>query len=66
MKTWEQRRQGHPLGSVFVGPIPTKTEPSGFCLMPLAYYGRPMGEKGLSDGQQLYMPNMAKHMEKNW
>ena len=48
----------------FCGPSPTKTEPSRFCLMPLAHYGCPMGEKTLSNGQQVYMPNMAKNMAK--
>ena len=44
----------------FCGPSPTKTEPSGFCLMLLANYGCPIGEKALSDGQQVYIPNVAK------
>ena len=44
----------------FCGPSRTKTEPSGFCLMLLAHYGCPMGQKALSDGEQVYMPNMAK------
>ena len=49
----------------FCGPSPTKTEPSGICLMLVAHYGWPMGQKGLPDGQQVYMPNMAKKMAKN-
>ena len=49
----------------FCGPSPTKTEPSGCCLLPLAQYGCPIGGKALSDGQQVYMPNMAKNMAKN-
>ena len=48
----------------FCGPSPTKTEPSGFCLMLVAHYGCPMGQKALSDGQQVYMPNMAKLWQK--
>ena len=32
--------------------------------MPLAHYGCPIGEKGLPDGQQVYMPNVAKNMAK--
>ena len=28
--------------------------------MLLAHYGCPMGQKALSDGQQVYMPNVAK------
>ena len=48
----------------FCGPSPTKAEPSGFCLMLLAHYGCPIGEKALSDGQQVYMPNMAKMWQK--
>ena len=44
----------------FCGPSPTKAEPSGLCLMPLDHYGCPVGEKELSDGQQVYMPNVAK------
>ena len=46
----------------FCGPSPTKTEPSGFCLMLLANYGCPIGEKALSDGEQVYMPRNAQ----NW
>ena len=48
----------------FCGPSPTKTEPSRFCLMLLAHYGCPIGKKALSDGQQVYMPNMAKIWQK--
>ena len=33
--------------------------------MPLAHYGCPIGEKALSEGQQVYIPNMAKNMAKN-
>ena len=65
MKTWEQRRQRRPLGSVFGGQAPQKTEPSGVSLMHLAHYVGSIGDKGLSDGQQVYMPNMAKNMAKN-
>ena len=32
--------------------------------MLLARYGCPMGQKALSDGQQVYMPNMAKIWQK--
>ena len=32
--------------------------------MPLAHYACPMGQKALSDGQQVYMPNMAKIWQK--
>ena len=32
--------------------------------MLLARYGCPMGHKALSDGQQVYMPNMAKIWQK--
>ena len=32
--------------------------------MLLAHYGCPMGQKALSDGQQVYMPNMAKLWQK--
>ena len=32
--------------------------------MPLARYGCPMGQKALSDAQQVYMPNMAKIWQK--
>ena len=49
----------------FCGPSPTKTEPSGFCLTPVAHYGCPMGKKALSGGHQVYMPNKAKGMAKN-
>ena len=49
----------------FCGPSPTKTKPSGCCLLPLAQYGCPVGRKGLPDGQQVYIPNMAKKMAKN-
>ena len=49
----------------FCGRSPTTTEPSGCYLPPLAEYGCPMGGKGLQDGQQVYMPNMAKNMAKN-
>ena len=45
MKTREQRRKRRPLTSIFVGQAPQKTEPSGFCLMPLAHYGCPIDEK---------------------
>ena len=48
----------------FCGPSPTKTKPSGCCLLPLAQYGCPIGRKGLPDGQQVYMPNMAKKWQK--
>ena len=49
----------------FCGPSPTKTEASRFCLMPLAHYGCPIGEKALLDGQQVHLPNVAKKMVKN-
>ena len=67
MKTREQRRQRRPLGSVFVGQAPQKRSLAGAasCLLPLAQYGCPVGRKGLPDGQQVYMPNMAKKMAKN-
>ena len=32
--------------------------------MLVAHYGCPMGQKALSDGQQVYMPNMAKLWQK--
>ena len=32
--------------------------------MLLARYGCPLGQKALSDGQQVYMPNMAKLWQK--
>ena len=32
--------------------------------MLLARYGCPIGQKALSDGQQVYMPNMAKLWQK--
>ena len=32
--------------------------------MPLAHYGCPMGEKALSDGQPVYMPNMEKKWQR--
>ena len=32
--------------------------------MLLADYGCPMGQKALSDGEQVYMPNMAKIWQK--
>ena len=32
--------------------------------MLLAHYGCPIGEKASSDGQQVYMPNMAKIWQK--
>ena len=32
--------------------------------MLLTRYGCPMGQKALSDGQQVYMPNMAKIWQK--
>ena len=32
--------------------------------MLLAHYGCPMGQKALSDGEQVYMPNMAKIWQK--
>ena len=32
--------------------------------MLLARYGCPMGQKALSDGQQVYMPHMAKLWQK--
>ena len=47
MKTRDQRRKRRPLGSVFVGQAPQKTEPSGFCLMPPAHYFCFIGEKAL-------------------
>ena len=59
METREQRLAARLL---FCGPSPTKTYPSGCCLLPLAQYGCPVGRKGLPDGQQVYMPNMAKKM----
>ena len=65
MKTRDQRRKRRPLGSVLGGPSPTKPEPSGFCLTLVAQYGCLMGEKALSDGQQVDMPSMAKNMAKN-
>ena len=49
----------------FCAPSLTKTEPSGCCLLPFAQYGCPIGGKGLPDGHQVYMPNMAKIMAKN-
>ena len=48
----------------FCGPGPTKTEPGGFCLMPLAHYVCFFGKKALRDGQQVYMPNEAKIWQK--
>ena len=32
--------------------------------MLVAHYGCPMGQKALSDGQQVYMPNMAELWQK--
>ena len=52
MKTWEQRRQGRPLGSVFGGQAPQKRSLAGAasCLLPtmvaqLAKKGCQMGSK---------------------
>ena len=33
--------------------------------MPLAHYGCPIGQKALSDAQQVYMPNVAQNMAKS-
>ena len=49
----------------FCRPSPTKTELSGCCLLALAQHGCLIGGKVLPDGQQVYMPNMAKNMAKN-
>ena len=49
----------------FCGPSLIKKEPSGCCLLPFAQYNWPIVGKGLPDGQQVYMPNMAKNMAKN-
>ena len=65
MKTREQRRQRRPLGSVFVGQAPQKRSLAGAASCLLHNMVAPLAKKGLPDGQQVYMPNMAKKMAEN-
>ena len=65
MKTREQRRQRRPLGSVFVGQALQKRSLAGAASCLLHNMVALLAEKGLPDGQQVYMPNMAKKMAEN-